>query len=107
MVDRHEPELPSRQIDVHELPPRRADSDGQAPAAAAGQQSYCRSAAGGGHHPFWVIEAVTNRTRRRATAKDSNSRTAATIAVTPKIADRLRPACCSGPTPNAAMPYPS
>jgi len=28
----------------------------------------------------------------------------ATMAVKPKIADRLRPAFCKGPTPLAAMP---
>ena len=45
--------------------------------------------------------------RRRATTNDSVHIAPATIAVTPKIDDRLRPEDCSGPTPNAASPYPT
>ena len=44
---------------------------------------------------------------RRATAKETRPKRAATTAVTRKIADSEPPESSSGPTPKAARPYPT
>jgi hypothetical protein len=48
--------------------------------------------------------AIPGCGRARATKKLSTPIAAAMHAVKPKIADTLTPACCNGPTPNAAIP---